>query len=446
MPCALVLHPKKDNAMSVIAFSAPKTRNDYIYKNIPYEHKTSNGNVIMMPCIALCEKETGIPIGFPNYERWYLRLVECEGQASSTLKKRADAVCCFLNFMLQETNADALHEITVSDLRGFLSSYKTLNDGTPRNHDSWRRGIDIVYSFLDNYWLHNKDNLVFGYTHDDLYRPHPTTGYKRYAGSAYTTNKFGITPPAPSDTRNRYLVEGYLPILLIEAQKYDRMIALGIALQAYAGLREGEIVNLTRSSIKRETNAYGRVTRIQIDLKHNADFSIERTGKSQFGSIKVKRKQEVYPTFNDDIDRLLNEHENALESAGFKYKKDAPLFVNKQGNPMSVTTYCQRLESLFMKRFLPALERVAEVTGEWEEYAPYIEAYSERYPGAHMLRHFFTMYLLTRTGLSAPEISRWRGDSSLESMTAYVHLHGQMISQFKNCANHLQIALVKDIL
>ena len=63
--------------------------------------------------------------------------------------------------------------------------------------------------------------------------------------------------------------------------------------------------------------------------------------------------------------------------------------------------------------------------------APYIDAYERNYPGAHMLRHWYTMYLLQHTDLTADEVSKWRGDSSTESMREYIHANADLIHTYK---------------
>ena len=85
-------------------------------------------------------------------------------------------------------------------------------------------------------------------------------------------------------------------------------------------------------------------------------------------------------------------------------------------------------------------------TGTWTENAPYIEAYQEEYPGAHMFRHWFTMYLVTKTNLSCEEIAKWRGDSSIESMMSYIHVNAEMLTLYKDSSYKFQKSLWEEIL
>ena len=222
------------------------------------------------------------------------------------------------------------------------------------------------------------------------------------------------------------------------------MLVLGIALQAYAGLREGEIVNLTRQSIQQVYAGFGRVGKITIDLTSHAPF--KEKGKTEFGSIKKLRMQEVYPDFITEIQKHYEEHEELLTYLDAETASDSPLFLNKWGKPLSVTSYCGRIRVLFRDHFLPDLQKVCMENGTWAENAPYIEAYQEEYPGAHMFRHWFTMYLVTQTDLSIEEIAKWRGDSSIESMMSYVHVNADMIELYKNSAYRFQKSILEEIL
>ena len=125
---------------------------------------------------------------------------------------------------------------------------------------------------------------------------------------------------------------------------------------------------------------------------------------------------------------------------------DAPVFVNKKNGPMSVDTYKGRVKKLFYEHFLPDLRKASEQTGNWATDAPYIEAFEEDYPGAHAFRHWFTMYLFQKAKLTTDEISKWRGDSSRESMLTYIHVNADMLASFETTTHTFQRTLLEEIL
>lgn len=420
-------------------------RNQYYFKNAPVLVETEYGDRMMYPCIVLREVASDATVAFPKFERWYLRLVENEHQSSTTLRKRAAAICEFLNYVLHETQKNRLSEVDSNTIHGFVNHYRVRQNGEPRSEESWNRGIVIVYEFLACYRMYNKDQCDFAYSEVDLYSEANVWKEGRYV-NVRKCNKYSVTKPDGITKRYRFLVDGYLDVLIFEARKYDPMIALAIVLQAYAGLREGEIVNLTRSSITTGGVRFGRAWKMYIDLRKPAKFAVQKKGKSEFGSIKVPRKQEVYPKFIKETMKMLADHESMLDGLGASDAKDAPLFINKKGGAMSVTTYCQRLEKLFKEHFLPALRRLCDTEDAWAEHAPFIEKYEKQYPGAHMLRHWFTMHLLTRCGLQPEIVSKWRGDRSVVSIASYMHINGEMIDLYRDTVITFQKQLLEEVL
>lgn len=418
---------------NVINFINPyQQRVRYTFVNRPVKITDDYSGVTTFPCIVLCEKESGIPVGYPGYERWLMNLAESEMLAETTLSKRAVNVCSFLNFILWNTKIDRLEEVSVEVIREFMIAYRSMEDGTERKSDTWNRCVGEVFDFLGNYFKFNGESKNFNYNGNELRKTEVIrdreTGRKIVLRS---TNKFNVKAPRTLHKKNRVLLHGYLDTLLFEAEKHDPDIVLGIALQAYAGLREGEVVNLTRSSIKQVYAGFGRIGKIEIDLTVNAGFSIRRKGKTPFGSIKKFRVQEVYYDFIDTVLEILQAHEQMLLSRKVPGGAEDPIFINKWNRPLSVTAYQGRLKRLFYDYFLPTLRLSCEEQVSWAENAPYIEMYENDYPGAHMLRHWFTMYLLTKAGLKPGEIMKWRGDTGVNSMIDYIHINADLIDIYR---------------
>jgi len=154
----------------------------------------------------------------------------------------------------------------------------------------------------------------------------------------------------------------------------------------------------------------------------------------------------VYTDFVDDVVSLLKRHEEILQACGAASDDGAPLFIDSRGNPMSVGTYTRRLKELFYGHFLPDLARLCEHEGTWAENAPFIEAYESGYPGAHALRHWYSMYLIVHSDMSLAEIAAWRGDSSEESVNDYVHKNAAMIEGYRQACFTYQDWLFDEIL
>lgn len=432
---------------NIIHFSSLKEeRKRYIFQNKPVTVARID-DTIQFPCICLFRKgEENIPVWYPVLERWYIPANGAETMAASTLRKRSCAVCAFLNYFLWETDYSYIHEITLNDIRHFLFAYKTKADGKTRSGLGWDEGVSFVLGFLASYYMHNKDLFVFSYKYEDLITEHvvrnESTGRKMIVNEY---NHLSVKTPKSLTKKNRLLLFGYLDFFLFECEKYDPELTLAVALQAYAGLREGEIVNLTYNRINLQYAGFGSIGDITMNLMSSAPFA-NKPRKADFGNIKVIRKQAVYPDFIDTVLRIYNEHMAAHNAMGCDTSGDAPVFLNKWKKAMSVDTYKARVKALFYKHFLPDLKVASEKMGTWAIDAPYIEAFEEDYPGAHAFRHWFTMYLFQRAKLTTDEISKWRGDNSRESMLTYIHVNADMLESFKKAAHTFSRAWLEEIL
>ena len=418
-------------------------RRDYIFRT----SSTKIGGQ-KYPIIVLYHKETGIPVAYPKLERWYLHLIESKKLSFHTMNGTASAVCAFMNFILWMTPNEYIHETTLHNIRDFLEFFKETANGEPRDYDGWNRGIGYVYDFLMSYEKHNNDKFDFSYDYTDIYSIEYVNNSKRRKTVIRHKNFLSVQPPEPGKRKNRLLVHDYLNLLLQVASEYDPMLTFGLALQAYAGLREGEVVNVGRDRIHLIDGGYGRIGKIELDLNSLTRYAIEynKTHKTDFGIIKKLRTQEIYQDFTEKMYKRYTEHEMLLNSLGYDDLYDGPLLFNEYGKPMSAKTYTGRLRTVFYDAFLPRLKDLCKNSGSWAVHAPFIESYEREYPGAHMCRHWFTMYLLERTDLSHDEISSWRGDKDPDSMSDYIHVNSNMILMYNNNAYRFQQSVLREIL
>lgn len=408
--------------------------------------KDEDGILRTYPCIVLYEKETNIPVYYTGMERYLCHLAKSELLNGKTLSARAYAVCHFLNYLLNETEINSVHECTLEIIRDFIVAMKIKKDGTEYGRDTWVRYRDYVIDYLVMYYTYNRDVLQFRYVGEELISFININDDKHHKRFTIVHNaSLHISAPKMTHRKNRLLIYGYLDLLLFEAKKYEPDITLGIALGAYAGLREGEVVNVTCGRVRTSIKGFGRVAGVEIDLTDQAPHFQKWSKKTDPGTIKKKRVQKVYYDFVSEIADLYNYHIALMASKGIDTSKDAPLFVNKQGNPMTVQTYSDRIKRLFYERFLPSLKITCERQGTYADNAAYIEAYELEYPGAHMFRHWFTMYLLTKAKLTSGEIMKWRGDVSQEAMYDYIHVNTDLIHEFEQSNYAFQSQILEEI-
>jgi len=421
-------------------------RSKCVFMNRGVQVEGEDGEKQTYPCIVLYEEETDIPVFYTGLERYLCHLVKSELLNGNTLSHKAYAVCHFLNYLLKETDINSIHECSLVTIRGFLKYIKMQDDGKELNRGTWLRYRDYVIDFLILYYSYNRDVLPFNYEADELKTVTIIKDDKHHKKAVIAHNSsMHISAPKTTHKKNRILVDGYLDFLIYEAKKYEPHITLGIALGAYAGVREGEVVNISCGRFNTIRKSFGMVSGIEIDLTDKAPYFQNWKGKTDPGTIKKNRVQKVYNDFITDINKLYETHIAIMESRGFDTSADAPLFVNNQGNPMTVQTYSDRVKTLFYERFLPSLKIACEKQGTYAENAAFIETYENEYPGAHMFRHWFTMYLLTKARLTSGEIMKWRGDSSQESMNDYIHENADLIEIFKESSYTFQSQILEDI-
>ena len=229
--------------MAIITFEP--IRQKYVFRSCSIR---INAEKIYFPCIALYEKQTNIVVACPGFERWYLKLAECEAMATATMRKRSYNICTFLNFWLWNTKYDTLNELTITDIRNFIIGFKALDNGTERDLESWNRGIADVYNFLIRYYEYNKDLLEFSFSPEDLFTVNVIRDSKTGKKSIIRKyNKFSTKAPAKLEKKNRLLVHIQLvvcgdfcqlpPVLTLSETKilteyYKRPIGMGYAFLA----------------------------------------------------------------------------------------------------------------------------------------------------------------------------------------------------------------------
>lgn len=435
-----------ENIIKFPSTSIKEFRNHCSFKNKAIQVFDEDGVLKNYPCIVLYDGETDIPIFYTGFERYLSHLAKSEILNSKTLLARGYAVCYFLNYLLKKTDINSLHECDLITIRNFFRFMRTKDDGEFYQQSTWIRYRDYVLDFLVAYYSSNRDILTFNYVAEELKTVMVVNDDKHHQKAKIVSNaSLYVSAPKMLHKKNRILVYGYLDLILYEARKYEPGITLAIALQAYAGLREGEIVNLTCGAIKILRQKMGMISSVQITIKQKASHFEKWTKKTDPGTTKKARIQKIYSDFVPAFVDIFEYHLALMESKGLDTSADSPLFLNRQGNPMTVQTYLNRVRSLFYEHFIPSLKRTCESDGTYADNAAFIEAYEEEYPGAHMFRHWFTMYLLTKAKLTSGEIMKWRGDTSQESMNTYIHENEDLVQVFKDSSYTFQSQILEDI-
>lgn len=431
--------------ISFDSYKIDRTKYEFEMRNILLHDEYGKQKLYF--CIVLIEIETNDVVAFTGLEKYVVDLSCADVLSESTYRYSMSRVNSFLNYILHKTNINRINEITVNEIREFLKEARTNISGDEVKSDTWKRIQKDVFVFLENYYKYHRDEVDFGYNGNDLrnitiIKEKNTKRTKKHVVTEYKA--LNVKAPKGNDHkhRKRTIMYGHLDAMLYAAKMYEPMIYLAITLMAYAGLREGEVVNLSFADIT-EKRKIGVLEKITIDLQESDKF---RRGKTHTGVIKKARQQDVYPDFIPNVAGAIEFHKDYLQAHGLLKEGKNPIFYNKYGGAMSVTTLTNRIRDLFNNYFLNVLKRTSSrCEFEGETYA-FIEAYEDEYPGAHMFRHWYTMYLITKKKLRPEEVRKWRGDSpNSNAYEEYMHLNYDLIEAYRNTAYSFQESLIGDI-
>lgn len=204
--------------------------------------------------------------------------------------------------------------------------------------------------------------------------------------------------------------------LLIElARHYDPMIAFAIALQAFVGLRRGEVCQMWRKRLHFKKPA-GVLLGLYVDLRKDKFL---RDDGVDTGQIKRKRCQLAYPAFLQYVYKIYNEHMEFLKHNGLDADTYGALFFDDNGKAMTTKTYAERFDKL--------IPRLIKRLGEMKNHKSYtalqaafdFDTLINSRMTPHSLRAFFTEYI-TKNEKSSHIVAMFRGDTTLNVALVYL--------------------------
>lgn len=196
--------------------------------------------------------------------------------------------------------------------------------------------------------------------------------------------------------------------LLSLSEEITPEITFGVALQIFAGLRRGEVVNLLRKSIKPQNGYKYGENGLIIKIRDNRKILFGRLSSNSCQGVKRVRDQACI------IDSMLcYYYKKHLENVLTKYtdveNKNA-LFYDKKGQPMSGDIYYRR----FIKLKNAYLGKLLNTPGRKNDY----DDFEETVWGTHIGRGIFTN-ICHDAGFTVQQTAILRGDKTTEAMQSY---------------------------
>ena len=369
--------------------------------------------------------------GFKNYK-----------PITSNAEKKLYYVCGMLNYVLvdhgRRFGIRHVFGITAEMLQEYFDFYASAAkaDGVYRSRDSILKCIGAVTAFMAN--LVWKFGGHMKLSRQDIYRDE--IAYDRNGRRYHRAVPLFQAVGMPVRRRIfRDIPYKVFEILIPMAFRYSRDIAFGLCLQAFAGLRAGEVLSVRQecSPLGKGitfTEIGGRVVKAVIDVEQEV---LIRDDDVEVSMIKKERLQGVYPAFLKAFCKAYEIHKEYL--SGRTFDRDyCPMFINRNGEAMTYESDRIRFHDLVNNHLRPYLIQSAD-----PELRLYGQLLYENQLGTHALRHWFTVQLVLR-GEDIGVIQYWRGDSSPDSAFEYLQNKGDLTRELEAAGDRLVELLISE--
>lgn len=346
---------------------------------------------------------------------------------TSDVKAKMHYICMMLNYVLIDHydvyKIDHVFKVTKEMLTCFFMDYalEKKADGGYRGSQSIEKCVHAVILFYKK--LIHKYGGYVTLKKDELY----------FESQIFTKRGRMIKKQVPAfqirGIQERKEIFRDIPtkvfqILMNLAVRYAPDISFAIGLQAFAGLRPGEVCNVRQERSAKGAGIImtfrdGKLINAEIDLTR--EYAMRSDGVV-CGRIKKERKQCVYSPFLEAFQTLYEYHKKFLTLHEFE-DEFSPMFVNKRGMAMTYDDYYARFQRLIEVKLRPVL-----LNHNDPEYRIYGQMLCENRLGPHALRHWFSVQLALR-GEDVAQLQFWRGDKNPESAFGYLQNKGDLIRE-----------------
>lgn len=419
----------------------PPGERDLRYAVYSFETETPDGIAYTRSFIVL-KNDYDVIVRFTRYHE-YVAIYDTRTflPISADPRQKLEYVCRMLNYIIVEMGEayriKHVFEITKDMLEDFFEEYAITPkpDGSHRRKDTVERCIIAVTGFM--YGLSKKFGKYMVLNGRLLYREQMiiTDNGKKLLKGVPDFHIRGIDEPRE---KFRDLPTKAFEILLPLAFRYSPDIAFAVCLQAFAGLRAGEAMNVRQecSPIGQGlivTTVDGKAKNVEIDLRYV--YTIRSDGV-RVGRIKKPRKQHVYQRFLNAFVYGYNRHLKYLKGKTFE-QEYCPMFINDDGKAMTYDSYRKKFECLVNDHLRPIL-----LESNDPDLRIYGQLLCEHQLTPHSLRHWFTVQLVLNEE-SVGGIQFWRGDRNPQSAFEYVQNKGDLINELKEADDRLASLLME---
>lgn len=300
--------------------------------------------------IVLEDIQTCKVIDIPKFNKLFFTKSMINNEKNTRLNF-AKIICMFLNSIFYQRqdyerskiaekvkNLDRIEDLKIDDGNFFMNDYKYGRCGKSKLKS--RGSVEYVEKILTSFYLYLYSSGIYKmkYLKEEYFR-YKSARYKRgqhFAGKVVLESPFTVKYPKYCEKgRLEYISFYALTEFICLALKHYPMIALGIAAQAFAGLRKGEVTNMSWNNIQ-WLYMHNELRRFSINLKIKHQL---RSDGLDVGQIKSHDVAQVHPMFMEYFDLIFREHQNYLQKIFKKKNKYGALFMNRNGEAMTDRSY-----------------------------------------------------------------------------------------------------------
>lgn len=365
--------------------------------------------------IVVKDRDTDVILDISPYTK-VLRISSksIDTREPSTIEADGRFLCLFLNYVFIDNydrfGIDDLKDITIEHGNFFLKAYSDGKIGGEK-----KRILTLKRNVQRLAKLYSKIKDIYKKEAKHIYK-YKWKEFTDKGGIRYISH-FNIDREKDNeeDLIFRDMPQDIFNVFITLSQIYYPELTFAIALQAYAGLRPGEVCNVRQAMDPRGGGGvfyqmHGNKLRyFRINL--NAKYPM-RADLKDVGSIKKERLQDVYTPYLNQVSELYKKHMQILSQYEFE-DGYYPMFVNKDGVAITVKSYrekLQRLANIYLKD-----ELLKSDNANFKFYGKLLLTHTL---SPHFLRHFFTVRLVL-DNLAPHKIADFRGDKSLSTALIY---------------------------
>lgn len=414
------------------------------YRYAVYEHKLVTADGMTYPRSFIVIKNSyGVIIRFTrlhNFAGAYENKVY--RPLASDAKEKLHYICRMLNYVLVDHYSiygiDHVFKVSKDMLVSFFMDYalEKKPDGTHKGSQSIEKCVYAVTLFFSK--LIYKYGSYVALRRNELYKEKEIcTGKGKWIKKKIPDFQIRGVPEEKGIFRD--IPTKVFQILMNLAVRYSPDIALAIGLQAFGGLRPGEVCNVRQESSPKGAGILftiidGHLVKAEIDLTH--EYAMRSDG-IVCGNIKKERRQCIYPPFLEAFRTLYEYHLEYLKIHIFELEY-CPMFINGRGMAMTYDDYYQRFRELIDERLRPMLLEHSD-----PECRIYGQLLCENRLGPHALRHWFSVQLALR-GEDVAQLQFWRGDKNPASAFIYLQDKGDLVRELAKANELLSSFLMEE--